>query len=100
MAVLMTVMMGGGGQNKAYSVAGEISAEAILNIRTVRALLLEEQSLALFSDQVWSIATKQAKGAWKNGIACGAWLLDEGRTDMGAVMISMMCVMGGAMGAG
>merc|ERR1712048_758090 len=117
MAVLMTVMMGGGGSNKAYSVAGEISSEAILNIRTVRALLLEEQSLTLFSDQVWSIATKQAKGAWKNGVAfglgnavilgfftagfaCGAWLIDEGRTDMEAVMVSMMCVMGGAMGAG
>merc|ERR1712187_689864 len=70
MGVVMALTMGAGeGVNKAYSVAGEISAEAILNIRTVRALCAEGQSIGIFTDTVLKVASNGAKGALKTGFA-------------------------------
>merc|ERR1719183_157240 len=71
----MKMTMPGGGQqdesSDAYHASYEAVTEAVVNIRTVRALVGEEHAAHLFSESVHAVAIKESKGAWKKGVAFG-----------------------------
>jgi len=116
MALVTFIMFGMEGGGAKYSLASEISGEAVLHIRTVRALGSEEQSLRLFTKAVDDVAKKGVKDVPKTGFAFGfgnavVWTVfilgfgygavrvDDGGTAAG-VMQAMMCIMFGAFGMG
>mmetsp|Transcript_116926 Transcript_116926/g.376134 ORF Transcript_116926/g.376134 Transcript_116926/m.376134 type:complete len:1290 (+) Transcript_116926:36-3905(+) len=117
MAVVFKAVMGGGDADAAakYSVSGEIASEAILNIRTVRALMAEGQVTKGFNAVVNELAAKEGRGAPRKGFAFGfgnaimfmvyllgfgygAVLADEGLAP-NKMYQALMCIMMGAMGA-
>jgi len=118
MIVVMKVMMPGTGNNpadSAYHSSYEAATEAIINIRTVRALVAEQYSLNLFSTSVKLVAKTEAAGAWKKGVAFGfgnasmfviyiiafsygSYLIDQGSSPQ-TVFQSLFSIMFGIMGA-
>jgi len=117
MAIVMKAMLGAGGNDSAgkYSVSGEIASEAILNIRTVRALMAEGQVTKSFNKIIDNLAVKEARGAPMKGLAFGfgnavmftvyiagfgygAVLADDG-LEPDKMYQALMCIMFGAMGA-
>jgi ATP-binding cassette subfamily B (MDR/TAP) protein 1 len=118
MTVVMKAMMPSGddASSDAYTASYEAATEAIVNIRTVRALVGEHYSAQLFSTSVDIVAKKESKGAWRKGLAFGFgyssiftvyivafWyggvLIDNGSTDGGKMFQSLFCIMFGVMGA-
>jgi len=98
-----------------YSVSGEIACEAILNIRSVRALMVEQQCMHGFAKSINRIAAKESKGVPLKGFAFGfgnsmiyvvyilgfgygAVLADEG-LEPDKMYQALVCVMLGMMGA-
>eukprot|EP00405_Crypthecodinium_cohnii_P047036 CAMPEP_0206588098 /NCGR_PEP_ID=MMETSP0325_2-20121206/38058_1 /ASSEMBLY_ACC=CAM_ASM_000347 /TAXON_ID=2866 /ORGANISM="Crypthecodinium cohnii, Strain Seligo" /LENGTH=1279 /DNA_ID=CAMNT_0054096267 /DNA_START=144 /DNA_END=3983 /DNA_ORIENTATION=+ len=117
MAIVMKAMLGAGAADASgkYSVSGEIASEAILNIRTVRALLAEGQVTTSFNKVIDDLCVKEAKGAPMKGLAFGfgnavmftvyiagfgygAVLIDDG-LEPNNMYQALMCIMFGAMGA-
>jgi len=119
MIVMAAQMPQGQGEGSAYSQANAILAEAILNIRTVRALMAEPQSLDKFSAIVDKVAVKEGGvlASLRKGVAFGfgnsvsmviyimgfwygAKLIDDGEISQADMYQSMYCVMFGLFGAG
>jgi ATP-binding cassette subfamily B (MDR/TAP) protein 1 len=117
-SVVVVEQMGAQGGGDQYSQAGAIAAEGLLNIRTVRALSMESQSLGSFNIAVDAIAQKEGsvlrsirKGiafglsnAALNGIFIlgfwyGAELIDGGHITQGDMYQAMFCIMFGIFGA-
>lgn len=117
MAIVFKAQMGAGDADATgkYSVSGEIASEAILNVRTVRALMAEQQCTSSFKQVVDQLASKEAKGAPMKGFAfgfgnaimftvyilgfgLGARLIDGG-LEPNRMYQALMCIMMGAMGA-
>jgi len=72
MAVVVRMTVGVSGNNsEKYSVSGQIASEAILNIRTVRALMTEQQCLKSFVAVIDDIAVNERKAAPFKGFAFG-----------------------------
>lgn len=121
MAVMKVMLPTGGGneaENSAYHASYEAATEAVINIRTVRALVSERYSVDLFSKSVQVVAKKECATAWKKGFAfgfgnasmfavyivafgSGAKMIDDVEgVDAEGVFSALFCVMFGVMGAG
>lgn len=118
MSILMKLMLATtGGQNDAYTGAYETATEAIINIRTVRALAGESYSGRLFDDAVLQVSQKEAKESPKKGLAFGvgnalmfcvymlafgygSQLIDWGLIRPDKMYQSLFCILFGVMSAG
>jgi ATP-binding cassette subfamily B (MDR/TAP) protein 1 len=118
-AIVMLAQFGTGGTGSSHSHAGAIAAEAILNIRTVRALLAERQSFSAFSEVIDKVSSKEGSACTvvRKGLAFGfgnsvqfvlyivgfwygAKLIDDGKISQADMYQSMFCVMFGMFAAG
>jgi len=116
--VQMTMRTEGKSASTAYTQAGEVAAEAILNVRTVRALLSENQSLAQFGEAVDKAAAKEGGfNCWKKGFGfgfgnsllftiylmgfgLGAYLIDHDGLSQQKMYQVIFCILFGVFGAG
>ncbi|CAJ1381111.1 unnamed protein product [Effrenium voratum] len=98
----------------AYAVAGKTTTEAATQIRTVRALGAEKQTLEILSESLQVVSEYNASSAWKKGFSFGlsmvllqvmylsgfglsAVFIQTGNTDPNKVLLTLFCVVFGVM---
>jgi len=119
MAILVAVIMtdAGSGDGGAFGKAAAVATEALLNMRTVRALRAEKNVQDRYAAQVMTTMEVQLGNKWKEALGyglamamvfllyiivfvAGPMFADEGWTDADDMFTAMFCIMFGAMGAG
>jgi ABC-type multidrug transport system fused ATPase/permease subunit len=114
--IKMVMPTGQNQEDDAYKASYEAATEAVVNIRTVRALVAEHYSSDLFAKSVDIVAKRASQGSWKKGFAFGfgnaaifaiyivafwygSFLIDDGVIDGEQMFQSLFCIMFGVFGA-
>merc|ERR1719424_783428 len=104
------IILGGSGSAKAYSQAGQLSAEAILSIRTVRALQAEDDIVDVYTKILdepfkkeiaklpkqavfFGVAMGMMMGPYVIGFGYGPYLVADQGVTMEDMFKAMLCIM-------